>query len=315
MAEGVLKPGESIECKGHFFPDNQAAVRCHTYRPAEGRTGTHGPLESPEALAKSCNIFFYELARRLGPERFVAWMQRFGIERELGTGLGFARRDDDGATRVIGEAAGSLPDAELLAEFRKNRDRVSPVLLGIGQGAITWTPLHAAHAYATIARGGKVVAPRLVRGLPTADEVDLGIPGAAIRESLEGLRASVNESYGTGHHLTIDGDRELLFDLPDLAVWGKTGTATASKFAIDGDRDGSAETRVQTDHAWFVGLVGERGGAPRYAVAVILEYGGSGGKVAGPVAAEVMRSIAAEGYLGDTAQRSAGRVEFRGGGE
>lgn len=310
MAEGVLKPGESIECKGHFFADNQAAVRCHTFRPAEGRTGTHGPLEAPDALARSCNIYFYELARRLGPERFVAWMRRFGIEHALGTGLGVARQAQDGEPRIVGEAPGALPDAALLAQYRSDRDRVSPVLLGIGQGAITWTPLHAAHAYATIARGGRSVAPRLVRGFPEPPAVDLGIPSAAIRESLEGLRASVNESYGTGHHLTIDGERELLFDLPDLSVWGKTGTATASRFAIDGDRDGTAETRVQTDHAWFVGLVGERAGAPRYAVAVILEYGGSGGKVAGPVAAEVMRAIAAEGYLGDAAQRSAGRVDF-----
>ena len=101
------------------------------------------------------------------------------------------------------------------------------------------------------------------------------------------------------------GQREELFDLPDLAVWGKTGTATAPKLRLEG-------SLVQTDHAWFVGLVGEEHGPPRFAVAVVLEHGGPGGKVAGPVAAEAMRALAAEGYLGARAQATAGGVKSGG---
>jgi cell division protein FtsI/penicillin-binding protein 2 len=140
-----------------------------------------------------------------------------------------------------------------------------------------------------------------VAGSAPPDAIDLGIPRAAIEASLDGLRGSVRESYGTGHHITFgDGVREELFEIPDLDIWGKTGTATAPKLRI-------GDTLVQTDHAWFVGLVSERGSSPKYAIAVILEYGGSGGKVAGPVAAESMRALAAEGYLGSQAQISAGR--------
>ena len=150
---------------------------------------------------------------------------------------------------------------------------------------------------------------RIIRGGESPLPIDLQIPAAAIKAALEGLRASVNESYGTGHHITLEGGvREELFDIPDLAMWGKTGTATAPKFALDGDKDGVAETNVQTDHAWFAGLVAPQGAAPQYAIAVILEHGGSGGKVAGPVAAEVMRALAAEGYLGARAQATAGGV-------
>lgn len=293
-AEGVVKPSEQIECKGHFFEDQRDAVRCWIYRANEGKTSTHGLLGASEALSRSCNIYFYTLAARLGPERLISWLRAFG--------LGTAVTPD-----LSTQAKGELPDAELLADLRSKGDRVSPVLLGIGQGPLTWTPLQAAHAFATIARGGIDLPPRLVRGgNQAATPRDLGIPPAAIAEVLEGLRGSVRESYGTGHHMTLGGgQREELFDLPDLAVWGKTGTATAPKLRLEG-------SLVQTDHAWFVGLVGEEHGPPRFAVAVVLEHGGPGGKVAGPVAAEAMRALAAEGYLGARAQATAGGVKSGG---
>jgi len=305
-AEGVVRPGEEIDCKGHYFADRNDAARCWIYRPAEGRSTTHGPLDARGALARSCNIYFYTLAARLGPERLISWLTRFGAGRPPGTELGFSP-SDGGAPR--GEAAGSLPTDAQLAEFKERGDRVSPLLLGIGQGPLAWTPMHAANAFATIARGGRFLPPHFIRGEARAPAIDLGIPRAAIDAALAGLRGSVNEDYGTGNHITLDGGvREPLFGFDDLDVWGKTGTATAPLLALDGDRDGKAETRVRTDHAWFVGLVAEKGGAPRYAVAVLLENGGSGGKVAGPVGAAVMRAIAAEGYLGERARHGSGGV-------
>ena len=287
VAEGVARPDERIECRGHFFEDQPDAVRCWIYRRAEGKTATHGALDAPEALARSCNIYFYELARRLGPERLIGWLRRFGMGED----------PTDDLTQL---EPGVLPDDADLASFREKRDRVSPVLLGIGQGPLTWTPLHAAQAFATIARGGIAIEPTFVRDGSEPTRVDLGIPRRAIDAALAGLRASVRESYGTGHHITLEGGaREELFEIDAIDVWGKTGTATAPKLRI-------GDTLVQTDHAWFVGLVAEAGGAPRYAIAVVLEHGGSGGKVAGPVAAAAMRALAAEGYLGEPAQRAAG---------
>lgn len=289
VAEGVARPDETIDCKGHFFPDQPDAVRCWIYRRAEGKTSTHGPLDASEALARSCNIYFYELARRLGPERLVEWLSRFGLGEEVSPDL-------------VQQEDGSLPDAEDFAGYRQTRDRVSPVLLGIGQGPLTWTPLQAAQAFATIARGGIAIPPRFIRTNEPPAREDLRIPRSAIEAALRGLRASVRESYGTGHHITLEGgSREELFDIEGLEIWGKTGTATAPKLKVD-------DAMVQTDHAWFVGLVGEAGGAPRYAIAVVLDHGGSGGKVAGPMAAATMRALAAEGYLGDRALDAASRT-------
>jgi penicillin-binding protein 2 len=65
---------------------------------------------------------------------------------------------------------------------------------------------------------------------------------------------------------------------------------------VDLDGDG-IEERVQTDHAWFVGFVAGEDGRPRYSLAVLVEHGGSGGKVAGPIAAETIRALVAEGYF------------------
>ncbi len=306
-AEGLVGAGESITCNGHYFPDRNDLARCWTYRANEGKTATHGPLDAREALARSCNIYFYTLAARLGPERLVSWLGRFGLGERPDTGLAVSRTDGDGTVRIGGEAAGMLPDPAEIEALRKRGDRVSPLLLGIGQGPIAWTPVQAAASYATIARGGRVLPVRIVRGLVGEREPrDLRIPRSAIDAALGGLRDSVREPYGTGHHLTLEGGvREPLFAIDGVDVWGKTGTATAALLPLDGNRDGVVDTRVRTDHAWFVGLAGPKGGAPTHSIAVVMDYGGSGGKVAGPVAAQAIRALAAEGYLGEGARAAA----------
>lgn len=318
-AEGVLGPNETISCDGHYFPDREDMLRCHVFRPAEGRTTTHGPLDGPGALARSCNIFFYTLGDRLGVDRLVPWFGKFGMGTRPGAGLAYERRERveqaDGSavlrTVVVGEGAGWIPELAPPDGSPVRRDRVSEALLGIGQGPLTWTPLQAAQAYATIARGGVVIPPTILRSeVGTRSAVDLGVPQWAIDECFAGLRAAVAEGYGSGHHITLrDGTREPLFDVPGVRIWGKTGTATAPPLKIDLDGDGTVE-RIQTDHAWFVGLAGGEGGRPRFAISVILEHGGSGGKVAGPIAVEAIRALVAEGYFSGGPRRRADAGEL-----
>ncbi len=70
---------------------------------------------------------------------------------------------------------------------------------------------------------------------------------------------------------------------------------------IDPDGDGPLESRVvrQGDHSWYVSLVGREGGAPEYAIAVVVDYGGSGGRVSGPINNQIVHALVAEGYLPD----------------
>jgi len=149
--------------------------------------------------------------------------------------------------------------------------------------------------------------PRLARpggAVPgRAQRPDLGLDRATVVALLEGLRRSVSDG-GTGHHITYDsGEREPIFNAEGVVVWGKTGTAQAPAMRLeDTDGDGAVgagdEEISGLDHAWFVGLVGPADtDAPMFAIAVIVEYGGSGGRVAGPIANQVIRALQHEGYL------------------
>jgi penicillin-binding protein 2 len=129
----------------------------------------------------------------------------------------------------------------------------------------------------------------------------LGIPPRAVKRALEGLRQSVEAGHGTAHHVRYgDGTTEPIFQVPGVRVWGKTGTAQAPPLRLDQDGDGRGDRTVSgLDHAWFVGLAGDRADSvPRYAIAVVVEHGGSGGKTAGPVAEQVVHALLDEGYLG-----------------
>ena len=171
---------------------------------------------------------------------------------------------------------------------------------------VTWTPVHAANAYATLARRGAVRSPTLVRdrNSRTTTLVALSLDETIVSTVLDGMRRSVSEPIGTGHHITYpDGKQVPIINAEGVTVWAKTGTAQATAAAFDLDGDGTPDVRLDNPtHAWFVGLVGPGEHAqPRYAIAVLVEYGGSGGRTAGPIANEIIRALTAHGYLSDDA--------------
>ena len=122
---------------------------------------------------------------------------------------------------------------DLMKDQRGNNDLLNisnpqvAIQMGIGQGPVDWTPLHAADAYATIARGGARMRPRIVDDGSAPQVMDLGLDPGAVREALHGLSESVNDTRGTGHHVTIGGVQHRFFTNSAVRVWGKTGTATA----------------------------------------------------------------------------------------
>ena len=303
VSEGEVRLDESIDCRGHYFPHVENAARCWLYRERWGYK-SHGPLQAEEGLARSCNIYFYTLADRLGMGRLVAWFARFGLGRPIDVGLGLPVEPDN-----LSAWWGSLPVVE--AGYVVGRDlgslRFATISMGIGQGPVTWTPLHAAAAYATLARSGANRAPTLVRNslpqTPASIGDDLPLDEALVTATLEGLRRAVSEEYGSAHHIRYaDGTIEPIINAPGVTVWAKTGTAEAPPLVVDSNGDGEIDDRDQPvtalDHAWFVGLVGpEEDGRPHYALAVIVEHGGSGSKVAGPIANQIIWAMQVEGYL------------------
>jgi cell division protein FtsI/penicillin-binding protein 2 len=116
--------------------------------------------------------------------------------------------------------------------------------------------------------------------------------------AMDGLRQAVNGPHATGRTLTFNDIPEPIFNAPGVQVWGKTGTATAPPImGPDPDGPGPATPDVieEGDHSWFVVLAGRD--RPRYAIAVVIDYGGSGGKVSGPIANQIIHALIAEGYL------------------
>lgn len=317
-SEGLYRPGEQITCTGHLYPNQPNRMRCWIYKQF---SMTHDQqfgrgLTGPEATMVSCNIFFFTLGQRLGPQRIVDWYQRFGIGESTAPKLGLGFQFPGAIGRARGASPSQDDEGELAepdANTRASSGSPSPsdrivsqgeaALLGIGQGPVSWTPLHAASAYATLGRIylglDEKVPPSIVLGARPASALSSPSPSIsrpAVREALEGLRLAVSDSRGTGHHIKFtatDGVNmeEPVFNVPAVTVWGKSGTADSGVPSQD-------NPGASLDHSWFVVLVGRQGeDAPLYAVAVLVENGGSGGRVAGPLCNQVLWALRAEGYL------------------
>lgn len=300
---------ERIPCTGHFLTNQPNVLRCWIYRERyalathDMQLG-HAP-SAAEAVMTSCNITFYELARRLGPQRVIDWYKRFGVGPTDTAETADRARFDLGLDLLNTGAIPDNPRSLALAET---------VMLGIGQGPVTWTPLHAANAYATLFRSGRLIDPRVILNDPDrpARHAQIQMDPNAVEHAIEGLRRSQAESLGTTNHITITPPptegappptprRERIFNADGIRIWAKSGTAQSSPLL--GDHDDKTETPDtivrRGDHAWCVAVCApeNRPYADRYAIAVLVEYGGSGGRVAGPIANQVIHALADEGYL------------------
>ncbi|MBX3390308.1 MAG: hypothetical protein KF691_12740 [Phycisphaeraceae bacterium] len=285
---GNFLRGQTIECTGHLLPNEPNMLRCWIYKRFD-QTHTEQlghALSDAEGIKVSCNIFFFTLGKRLGPEAIADVFREFGVTQTWNLGIG---PEYPGSLQVYGN--------------KRDLTMGEAIQMGIGQGPVTWTPLHAADAYATIARSGVRVTPRIVADAPRAAPVDLNLPAWAVQDAMEGLAGSVGEDLGTGNHLSIDGIRDPIFNIPGVRVLGKTGTAAAPdlKFGDSADDDGIGpgpnDVVRSGDHSWFVVLVGRPNERPKYVVSVVMEYAGSGGKVSGPIVNQIIQALRDEGYL------------------
>ncbi len=320
VSDGAHDLEVPITCNGQFYEQHDNFARCWIFREQFGWQ-SHGPLRASEAIGRSCNIYFYHMADKLGIDRLKAWLHWFGMGRLLDIGLTRELQTENPATgelktHTVGGSPGILPSEHRIAQMASSGSlRSGTIFMGIGQGPIAWTPLHAANAYAMLARGGEVHTPTLVRGFERDQIAPASrmLPGDLIHATLEGLRQSAEEQHGTGNHLSYADDltQESIINAPGVTVWAKTGTAQAPKLPADVNGDGEiTEVRDDNgtltdiegipglDHAWYVGLVGPKGAdRPTIAISVLVEYGGSGGRCAGPVANQIIRALQIEGYL------------------
>ena len=245
----VVTPGQVYRCPGHFTLGN-ATFRCWF------RQG-HGAVDMRQSIERSCNVYYYELALKIGYDTVYHMAAALGLGRR--TGIEMDR-----------EVSGLLPDDAWKRRVHNDAWRDGDTAnLSIGQGPITVTPLQMAVLAAALANGGRVYTPRLVSGTRDAGEdeftpTDMVTPkdlnwSRATRETVRGgMRDVVMGSRGTARTAAV----------PNLSMGGKTGTAQF------GRRD---EGRT---HAWMIAFAPFD--QPRYAVALLVDEGVSGGQTAGP---------------------------------
>jgi penicillin-binding protein 2 len=289
-------------------------VSCPGYFPYGGRNfhcwqrGGHGRVNLHNAIKVSCDVYFYQAALRAGPERIAAVARQFGLGEAFDVNVPNIR-------------AGLIPDPTWWRENR-NEGWTGGLTLnyGIGQGAMGVTPLQLAVMAARLGNNGHAVTPRLVREAPGFAEPPTpphmsGIEAEYLARVRDGMFGVCNEGGGTARRA---GDLQLVrhpetgaaVEINDsnrnwqpVQIAGKTGTAQVRAItdATRGRHYSTFEWRFR-DNALFCcfGPWHE----PRYACAVVVEHGGAGSAVAGPIAREVMRAT----LLRDPSRRTPARL-------
>lgn len=247
LEEGIINPDTKINCTG--------GINYGRWTFGCWKKGGHGPVDFHRAIVESCDVYFYELGRRLGIDKIHKYATAFGLGRETGIEL-----------IPVKERRGLIPNAE----WKKEKKRL-PWYLGdtfisaIGQGYVTATPIQMALMTATFANGGNIYKPSLVK-INQAPSGTITLKPETIKMIKEALSGVVNESNGTAQ-----GARSSLG-----VIGGKTGTAQ-----VVGKKKGLTGERFM-DHAWFVALAPVDN--PEIALSVFVEHGGGGGAVAAPIA-------------------------------
>jgi penicillin-binding protein 2 len=266
--EGKLQEErKTVPCPGWYRLGNRV-FRCWKEK-------GHGDVDMYRAIVQSCDVYFYTLGLKLGPDRLA--------KLEKDAGLGTITGID-----LPGERKGLVPDTEWKRTVVKERwNDYESVLLGIGQGAVHLTPLEMAAGYATLATGGEVMRPLVVSKVIGMDgKVQTFAPEMLRKlpwnpENVEFLRkalAGVVNDYGTG------GGAKL----PGIVVGGKTGTAQVA--SVKGKMIKSEDLPYEIrDHAWFVAFAPVDD--PQIVVAAMVEHGGHGGSAAAPIVKAVMQEF------------------------
>ncbi|HEU0265945.1 MAG TPA: penicillin-binding protein 2 [Geobacterales bacterium] len=264
LSEGVIDEGTTFECTGSY-KKGERSFRCWN------RQG-HGRISLRRALKESCDVYFYRVGEQLGVDRIALYARKFG----LGEPTGILGLDN--------EKGGLIPTSQWKEKRFGTKWYPGETLpVAIGQGYVLLTPLQLASMTATVANGGTLLRPHVVkrvldqdghtvRDFPPEVVSRLDIPPRDFQLVTEGLSAVVNEAGGTGGRARLSGIR----------VAGKTGTAQVIKQATAG---GYLPYEYR-DHALFVAFAPV--GKPEVAVAVVVEHGGHGGDAAASVAGRIL---------------------------
>jgi penicillin-binding protein 2 len=269
LAAKVISPGERISCPGYL---DLGDTRFHCWRKEPG----HGALDLRGALKNSCDVYFYEVARRAGIDRIAAMSHKLG--------LGVAPKIE-----LPGARAGLIPTREWRHAQGKAWNIGDAIVSGIGQGYMQITPLQLATYTSRIATG-RAVEPHLTRSIATVlqpgvkpnDWPALDISERDLKLVREGMWQVVNEPGGTAPQAKLPGEMR-------VQLAGKTGSSQVRRVSREQRERGFKSENLPWEfrpHALFVAYAPYD--APRYAVALVVEHGNAGAATASPIARDIM---------------------------
>jgi len=269
----VVDPLAHRNCAGSFHLPGSSFI----YR--EYHNEHHGAVDLDDAIARSCDVYFYGLANEIGVDRISRFMGPFGFGAPTGIDIG-------------GERAGILPSREWKEKmFSRPADRVwfpgETVSFGIGQGYLTVTPLELAHYASIIATRGKIWQPRVVAAYrdPRSGELHRLPPvsgGEVSGVSAEDWQRVVHGMIG----VTQRGTAAAIGAHAPYTFAGKTGTAQVYTVARNEKYNAAKINERLRDHSWFIAFA--PADQPRIALAVLQENGGAGASAAAPIARKVL---------------------------
>ena len=273
----LINPYRTVYCPGHLRLGRRTF---HCWK-----RGGHGNVNMKDALAQSCDVYFYDTVQRLGPEFGMEWVQRVGRE------LGFGQSYDIG---VGGQSEGILPTPD----WKRSR-RNQPWTMGdslnasIGQGFVLANPLHLAVMTARIANGRRKVMPSLAIGDSLTEFAPLELEPRNIAFVQDAMHAVTAVPGGTAYRADPFGLGT------DIQLAGKTGTGQVRGISLADRRAGTYKNSElpwkYRDHALFVGYAPYS--KPRYACAAIVEHGESGSRTAAPLVRSVLgEALRRDGY-------------------
>ncbi|MDD4615597.1 MAG: penicillin-binding protein 2 [Alphaproteobacteria bacterium] len=268
LEAGIVDPKARVNCPGYY---ELGEHKFHCWK-----KGGHGSVNMVEAFAGSCDTYFYDLGKRVGIDRIQAMAKRFGLGSKLNIDLPHER-------------SGFVPNRA----WKKNNkhqewQQGETLVAAIGQGFLLTSPLQLAVMAARIANNGFAVTPHVAQKIgdkvvASKEWASMGLDPANLEIVREGMNSVVNEQTGTAYAVRIEEE--------EMEMAGKTGSAQVRHISeaerLEGVRKNENLPWNERDHALFIGYAPVS--APRYAIAVVVEHGGSGAHDAAPIARDILK--------------------------
>jgi penicillin-binding protein 2 len=268
LENGIVGPDHRVSCDGDYELGNS---RFHCWK-----KGGHGTLDMVGGIRESCDVYFYDIANRMGIDKIADIALRMGLGDVCGID-------------ISGEKKGFIPTRRWKQkQFNQPWQKGETLISGIGQGYVLATPLQLAVMAAHIANGGYRVKPKLILDEDSAEEKlgeSLRISSNYLKIVQQGMEEVTSSTAGTarGAQIHVDG----------FAMAGKTGTSQVRRISaaerLTDVRKNEDLPWLQRDHALFIGYAPISD--PKFVCSVVVEHGGGGSAVAAPIARDILLAI------------------------